>query len=76
MASSPDAPGRLSVDDQGDVTRIRIGEADCEVTGQHRYVLEYTLPEAIDNAEFGGGELALDLVGASDDRKPAGSLRW
>ena len=44
-------------------TRIRIGDPDRTVSGQHRYVLEYTLPVA----RISRGELALDLVGAGLD---------
>lgn len=45
-ASSPDAPDDLSVVDQGDTTRIRIGDPDTTISGQHRYTLAYTYPEA------------------------------
>jgi uncharacterized membrane protein YgcG len=46
VASSPDAPGGVSVVDLGDRTRIRIGDPDRTVRGQHRYVLSYTYPDA------------------------------
>jgi uncharacterized membrane protein YgcG len=59
-ASSPDAPADLTVDAlAGDETRIRIGDPDTTVSGQHRYVLSYTLPAA----RLSSGELALDLIG-------------
>ena len=45
-ASSPDAPADLHVDDQGYQTIIKIGDPDTTITGQHRYTLSYTLPEA------------------------------
>jgi uncharacterized membrane protein YgcG len=58
-ASSPDAPADVSVVDEGANTRIRIGDPRRTLSGQHRYVLEYTLPDA----RLGGGELALDIIG-------------
>jgi uncharacterized membrane protein YgcG len=58
VASSPDAPDDVSVVDLGDRTRIRIGDPDTTIGGQHRYVLSYTYPDArLD--EVG---LALDIV--------------
>lgn len=62
VASSPDAPDALSVEQLYGETRIRIGDADTTISGQHRYVLEYTLPDA----QLGGGVLGLDIIGASD----------
>lgn len=56
--SSPDAPDDLDVDPIGGDTRIRIGDPDETITGQHRYVLSYTLPEA----QLARGFLALDLI--------------
>src|SRR5262249_12773702 len=47
----------------GDETQIRIGDPAVTVTGQHRYVLSYTLP----NAQLSTGQLHLDLVGAGSD---------
>jgi uncharacterized membrane protein YgcG len=58
--SSPDAPDDLDVDPLGGDTRIRIGDPDETITGQHRYVLAYTLPEA----RLERGFLALDLIEA------------
>ncbi|MCH9836925.1 DUF2207 domain-containing protein [bacterium] len=58
-ASSPDANERLDVVQVGADTRIRIGDPNTTFTGQHRYVLEYTLPAAgVDT-----GLLALDIIG-------------
>jgi len=57
-ASSPDASNDLALGDNGDETEIRIGDPDETVTGQHRYVLSYTLPEA----HLSSGELALDII--------------
>jgi len=54
-ASSPDANDTLNVADLGDATRLRVGDPDITFTGQHRYVLAYTLPDA----RF--DELGLDL---------------
>jgi uncharacterized membrane protein YgcG len=58
-ASSPDAPADVSVDQVDEGTRIRIGDPDTTVSGQHRYVLTYTLPDA----QLSSGELALDIIG-------------
>lgn len=62
VASSPDAPGELSVVDEGSQTRIRIGDPSVTVDGQHRYVLEYTLPMA----RLTSGQLALDIIGTDE----------
>lgn len=56
--SSPDAPDDLNVDSVPAGTRIRIGDPDTTISGQHRYVLEYTLPDA----RLARGLLALDLI--------------
>lgn len=58
-ASSPDAPDDVDVLDLGDETRIRIGDPDTTIDGQHRYVLTYTYPEP----RLDSGELALDIIG-------------
>jgi uncharacterized membrane protein YgcG len=58
-ASSPDAPDDVDVDDEGAETVIRVGDPDSTVSGQHRYVLSYTLPEA----RLSSGELELDIIG-------------
>ena len=44
-------------------TRIRVGDPDTTVSGQHRYVLTYTLPDA----HLSSGELALDVIGTDGD---------
>ncbi len=70
-ASSPDAPATLStVRLIGGDTQIRVGDPDVEVTGQHRYVLSYTLPRALDPTLPGlaANLLALDIIG--DPRNP------
>ena len=56
---SPDAPDDVSVVPEGDETRIRVGDPAVTNTGQHRYVLTYTLPDA----RLSTGELALDIIG-------------
>ncbi len=61
VATAPHAADDLSVVDEGFETRIRIGDPDITYTGQHRYVLSYTLP----NARISSGQLALDI---SDDQ--------
>src|SRR5690606_4945341 len=57
-ASSPDAPDDLDVmySELIGRTRIRIGDPDTTISGQHRYTLAYTLPEAI----LDGDQLVLD----------------
>jgi len=57
-ASSPDAPAFVGIDQIGAETRIRIGDPDSTVSGQHRYILNYTLPDA----RLSDGELALDII--------------
>lgn len=61
-AMSPDANDDLDVVGVGDETRIRIGDPSVTFTGQHRYVLEYTLPDA----RVTTGELALDVIGTDE----------
>jgi uncharacterized membrane protein YgcG len=64
VAFSPDAPDDVSVVALNSFeTRIRIGDPDTTITGQHRYVLEYTLPEA----RISTGELALDVIGTIEE---------
>ncbi len=65
-ASSPDAPDALDVTDQFDRTRIRIGDPGTTITGQHRYQLSYTLPQA--GLSVAG--LALDIVAPAGDGWP------
>lgn len=57
-ASSPDAPADVSTSNRRNNTRIRVGDPDTTVSGQHRYVLTYTLPDA----HLDEGELALDII--------------
>ncbi|MDW3214915.1 MAG: DUF2207 domain-containing protein [Ilumatobacteraceae bacterium] len=45
-ASSPDANGDVGMADLVGSTRIRVGDPDTTFTGQHRYELSYTLPDA------------------------------
>ena len=58
VATSPDAPDDLSVVELVGETRVRIGDPDVTVTGQHRYSLGYTLP----NAFLDQGVLSLDVL--------------
>ena len=62
-ASSADAPDDLQVDDVGGATRIRIGDPDATVSGQHRYLLEYTQPDA----GISSGRLDFDVVYAGEE---------
>jgi hypothetical protein len=57
-ASSPDAPADVAVEQVDEGTRIRVGDPNTTISGQHRYVLTYTLP----NAHLSSGELALDIA--------------
>ncbi len=62
-ADSPDAPDEVTVESIGDGrTRIRIGDPDTTVSGQHRYVLEYTYPRA----NLASGEIALNIIDAGE----------
>ena len=58
-AYSATAPDEVSVTDRGHSTRIRIGDPDTTIDGQHRYELSYTLPAA----RLSTGRLALDIIG-------------
>jgi hypothetical protein len=58
-ATSADAPDDVSVNQVDGRTQIRIGRSDTTVSGQHRYVLRYTLPAA----RLSTGQLALDGIG-------------
>lgn len=65
-ADSPDAPHEVFVDpttmfDGTDATRIRVGDPDVTVSGQHRYTISYVLP----SARFAGPDFSLDAVGAA-----------
>ena len=58
-ATSPNANADVGMFEQGADTRIRLGDPNTTFTGQHRYVLTYTLPQA----RLSAGELALDIIG-------------
>lgn len=62
-ASSPDAPDDLSVSNAFGETTIRIGDPNQTVSGQHRYELEYTYPEA----RLTTDRLGLDVIGTGDN---------
>ncbi len=61
-ASSPDANADIDVTSFGTVDRIRLGDPNTTFTGQHRYILAYTLPAA----QLSNGELALDIIGTDE----------
>ena len=63
VVSSPDAPDQTSVTDMGSRTRIRIGDPDSTISGQHRYLLSYTLPDA----QLSTGALALDIIDPGEE---------
>lgn len=60
VASTPDAADDLNVIPLGGETEIRVGDPDRTWTGQHRYVLAYTLPDALEPTV--PTVLALDIV--------------
>lgn len=68
VASSPDAADDLAVIAQSGYTEIRVGDPNQTFSGQHRYELSYTLPDARYDApefaaEYGPGRhLVVDLV--------------
>ena len=62
-ASSSDAPDDVAVAHVDGDLRIRVGDPDQTVTGQHRYRVAYTLPEA----RISSGRLDLDAIGAESD---------
>ncbi len=57
-ASTPDAADDLDVTDFGEYTRIRVGDPNRTFSGQHRFVLDYRLPDA----RFDQLGLVVDLV--------------
>ena len=61
-ASSPDANADIDMTSLGTTDRIRLGDPDTTYSGQHRYILSYTLP----NALLSTGELALDIIGTDE----------
>ena len=61
-ASSPDANADIDVTPVATGDRIRLGEASTTFTGQHRYILAYTLPDALVST----GQLALDIIGTDE----------
>lgn len=68
VASSPDAPATVDVapapyDSPVQGTRIRVGDADTTISGQHRYVIAYTLP----TARYAAPTFSLDAVGADSE---------
>lgn len=62
VAESPDANADVNVVQIGSDTRIRLGDPDITFTGQRRYLLEYTLPDA----QLDTGRLALDVIGTDE----------
>ncbi|MGH9271082.1 MAG: DUF2207 family protein [Ilumatobacteraceae bacterium] len=62
-AFSSDAPDDVDVSPLGFETRIRIGDPDITNTGQHRYELAYTLPEA----QLDSGQLAVDIISPGEE---------
>ncbi len=65
-ASSPDANATVDVTPLGGADRIRLGDANKTFSGQHRYILSYTLP----NAQLSTGRLNLDIIGDPFNPEP------
>lgn len=61
-AESPTANDDLRSARSGDVLDVRIGNPFETTSGQHRYVLEYTYPDALRDTD----SLALDLISSED----------
>ena len=59
----PDANADVDVSAVPEGDRIRLGDPNTTVTGQHRYVLAYTLPDA----QLSSGQLALDIIGTAEE---------
>lgn len=55
---SPTAPDDVQTSQVGTSTELRIGSPSTTVTGRHRYVITYTLPDLVR-----GNRFALDAVG-------------
>jgi hypothetical protein len=52
--TSPDAPADVDVQDQGDITHIRIGDKNATVSGTKTYVLDYTVRGAFNRISTTG----------------------
>lgn len=61
-ASSPDANAAIDVTPDVGADRIRLGDSNTTFSGQHRYVLSYTLPDA----KLSTGRLNLDIIGTDE----------
>jgi uncharacterized membrane protein YgcG len=62
-ASSPDANADINREFVTEGYRIRLGDPDTTFSGQHRYILSYTLP----SAGLQSGILNLDIIDAGED---------
>jgi len=63
---SPDAPDQYRVRDDGSAVRIRIGDPDRTITGQHTYTLSYRVRGAL-TALPGRDKLSWNAVGTQWD---------
>lgn len=61
-ATATDASADIDVQPVGGDVRIRIGDPDETITGRHRYVLEYILPDAM----ISTGRLGVDVIGTDE----------
>lgn len=71
-ASSPDANADISVEPVATGDAIRLGDPDTTYTGQHRYILSYTLPDA----RLSSGSLFLDIIGDPDKPEELETARF
>jgi uncharacterized membrane protein YgcG len=71
-ASSPDAIADVDVTPVASGDRIRLGDSGTTYTGQHRYILSYTLPDA----QISTSKLALDIIGDPDNPEEFETTRF
>ena len=71
-ASSPDANADVTVEAVETGDRIRLGDPGTTYSGQHRYVLSYTLPDA----RLTTGKLALDIIGDPQNPEEFETVRF
>jgi hypothetical protein len=63
---SPDAPDRYTVQNNGSSDRIRIGDPDRTITGQHTSILSYLVRGGL-TAVPGGAKLSWNAIGTQWD---------
>ncbi|HYI61102.1 MAG TPA: DUF2207 domain-containing protein [Acidimicrobiales bacterium] len=67
--SSPTAPDQVQVEHLGVETTLRVGDPDRTVSGRHRYVVRYVLPQTVVPGGVAGSPptFALDAIGATSE---------